>query len=51
MDDLVVIGARAAGMMATIRAAERGKRVLLDDRNRKPGVKILMSGGTQCKTI
>lgn len=48
MYDLVVIGAGAAGMMAAIRAAERGKRVLLVERNRKPGVKILMSGGTRC---
>src|SRR5262245_63785425 len=34
--------------MAAIRAAELGKRVLLLERNRKPGVKILMSGGTRC---
>jgi predicted Rossmann fold flavoprotein len=48
MFDLVVIGAGAAGLMASIRAAERGKRVLLLEKNRKPGVKILMSGGTRC---
>src|SRR5438093_9652495 len=46
--DLVVIGAGAAGLMAALRAAERGKRVLLLEKNRKPGVKILMSGGTRC---
>src|SRR5438309_8076159 len=34
--------------MAAIRAAERGRRTLLLEKNRKPGVKILMSGGTRC---
>jgi predicted Rossmann fold flavoprotein len=46
--EVVVIGAGAAGLMAAIHAAERGKRVLLLEKNRKPGVKILMSGGTRC---
>ena len=46
--DVAVIGAGAAGLMAAIHAAERGKRVLLLEKNRKPGVKILMSGGTRC---
>src|SRR5438874_13449247 len=34
--------------MAAIRAAERGRRTLLLEKNRKAGVKILMSGGTRC---
>src|SRR5947209_4314775 len=46
--DVIVIGAGAAGLMAAIHAAERGRRVLLIEKNRKPGVKILMSGGTRC---
>src|SRR5579871_6165827 len=46
--DVVVIGAGAAGLMAAIRAAEAGRRTLLVEKNRKPGVKILMSGGTRC---
>jgi predicted Rossmann fold flavoprotein len=46
--DVVVIGAGAAGLLAAARAAERGRRVLLLEKNRKPGVKILMSGGTRC---
>jgi predicted Rossmann fold flavoprotein len=46
--DIVVAGAGAAGLMAAIRAAETGRRVLLLEKNRKPGVKILMSGGTRC---
>jgi len=48
MWDVVVIGAGAAGLMAAIHAAERGRRTLLLEKNRKPGVKILMSGGTRC---
>jgi predicted Rossmann fold flavoprotein len=46
--DVVVIGAGAAGLMTAVRAAERGRRVLLLEKNAKPGVKILMSGGTRC---
>src|SRR6266481_1922612 len=46
--DVIVVGAGAAGLMAAIRAAELGRRVLLLEKNRKPGVKILMSGGTRC---
>jgi predicted Rossmann fold flavoprotein len=48
MWDVIVVGAGAAGLMAAIRAAELGRRVLLLEKNRKPGVKILMSGGTRC---
>src|SRR5436309_5108447 len=46
--DVVVIGAGAAGLVAAIAAAERGRRVLLLEKNARPGVKILMSGGTRC---
>ncbi|WP_425398069.1 NAD(P)/FAD-dependent oxidoreductase [Aeoliella sp.] len=46
--EVIVVGAGAAGLMAAIRAAERGKQVLLLEKNTKPGVKILMSGGTRC---
>lgn len=46
--DAIVIGAGAAGLMAAIHAAERGRRVLLLEKGKKPGVKILMSGGTRC---
>ena len=46
--EVVVIGAGAAGLMAAIHAAERNRRTLLLEKNRKPGVKILMSGGTRC---
>jgi predicted Rossmann fold flavoprotein len=46
--DVVVIGAGAAGLLAATHAAERGRRTLLLEKNRRPGVKILMSGGTRC---
>jgi predicted Rossmann fold flavoprotein len=46
--DIVVVGAGAAGLMAAISAAEENRRVLILEKNRKPGVKILMSGGTRC---
>src|ERR671922_1912424 len=46
--DVIVIGAGAAGLLAAARSAERGRRTLLLEKNRKPGAKILMSGGTRC---
>ena len=49
--DVIVIGAGAAGLLAACRAAECGQRTLLLEKNRRAGVKILMSGGTRCETI
>jgi predicted Rossmann fold flavoprotein len=46
--DAIIAGAGAAGLMAAIHAAGRGRRVLLLEKGKKPGVKILMSGGTRC---
>jgi predicted Rossmann fold flavoprotein len=46
--DVAILGAGAAGLCSAIRAAERGLSVLLLEKNRRPGVKILMSGGTRC---
>jgi predicted Rossmann fold flavoprotein len=46
--DVIVIGAGAAGLLAATRSAEHGRRTLLLEKNRKAGVKILMSGGTRC---
>ncbi len=46
--EVIVVGAGAAGLMAATVAAERGKQVLLLEKNRRAGTKILMSGGTRC---
>jgi len=46
--DVVVVGAGAAGLLAAIRAGERGRRTLVLERNTRAGVKILISGGTRC---
>lgn len=46
--DVVVIGAGAAGLMAASTAGYRGRRVVLLDHAKKPGKKILMSGGGRC---
>ena len=46
--DVIVVGAGAAGLLAAARAAERGRRTLLLEKSRRPGIKILMSGGTRC---
>ncbi len=46
--DVVIVGGGAAGLMAAAAAAQQDKAVLLLEKNRKFGVKILMSGGTRC---
>ncbi|MFC1757602.1 NAD(P)/FAD-dependent oxidoreductase [Planctomycetota bacterium] len=46
--DVIVVGAGAAGLLASISAAESGLRTIVLEKNRKPGAKILMSGGTRC---
>ncbi|MEQ9411428.1 MAG: aminoacetone oxidase family FAD-binding enzyme [Fuerstiella sp.] len=46
--DVIVVGGGAAGLMTAASAGARGKRVLVLEKNRKLGVKILMSGGTRC---
>jgi predicted Rossmann fold flavoprotein len=46
--DVIVIGAGAAGLLAAATSASRGHRTLLLEKNRKLGVKILISGGTRC---
>src|SRR5262249_22697052 len=46
--DVAVLGAGAAGLCAGIRAAECGARVVVIEKNRRGGVKILISGGTRC---
>jgi len=49
MTRIVIVGAGAAGLMASITAAEKGAgEVVLVDTARKPGAKILISGGGRC---
>jgi predicted Rossmann fold flavoprotein len=46
--DVVVIGGGASGMFAAGRAAERGLRVLLLERNERPGKKLSITGNGRC---
>lgn len=46
--EVVVLGAGAAGLWAAGTAAARGRSVLLLEKNRRAGVKILASGGGHC---
>lgn len=46
--DLIVIGGGASGMVAASRAAERGLRVLLLEKNRRLGEKLRITGGKRC---
>lgn len=46
--DVVIIGAGAAGLMCAAQAGYRGRRVLVVDNAKKPGRKILISGGGRC---
>lgn len=48
---IVVIGAGAAGLMAAIFAAGDGRRVLVVERTRDGGRKILISGGGRCNVL
>ena len=46
--DVVVIGGGPAGMMASAEAGKRGKKVLLLEKNKTLGVKLLITGGGRC---
>jgi predicted Rossmann fold flavoprotein len=46
--DVIVVGGGAAGLMAALRAGQRGRRVLLLEHADKVGKKILISGGGRC---
>ena len=46
--DIAVIGAGPSGMIAAGRAAELGGKVVLLERNRTPGRKLLMTGKGRC---
>ncbi|MBS1500826.1 MAG: NAD(P)/FAD-dependent oxidoreductase [Bacteroidetes bacterium] len=46
--DAIIIGAGACGLMCAVQAGFLGKRVLLLEKNDRPGAKILISGGGRC---
>lgn len=46
--DVVILGAGGAGLMCALQASKRGKKVALVDHSKKPGAKILISGGGRC---
>ncbi|GFR34310.1 hypothetical protein TCEA9_01220 [Thermobrachium celere] len=48
MNRVVVVGGGAAGMMAAIKAAERGKKVTLIEKNEKLGKKLFITGKGRC---
>ena len=46
--DAIILGAGAAGLFCVGVAAQRGRRVVILERSREPGLKILISGGGRC---
>lgn len=46
--DAIIIGAGACGLMCAVQAGFLGKKVILLEKNSKPGAKILISGGGRC---
>ena len=48
MKNVVVIGGGAAGMMAAIRSASLGHKVILLEQNEKLGKKLFITGKGRC---
>ena len=46
--DAIIIGAGACGLMCAVQAGFLGKKVVVLEKNDKPGAKILISGGGRC---
>ena len=46
--DVIVVGGGTSGMMAAIAAAEAGAKVLMIEKNKRFGKKLLMTGGGRC---
>lgn len=49
--DVIVVGGGPAGMMAAGRAAELGARVVLLEKNKSLGRKLLMTGNGRCNVV
>lgn len=48
INDIAIIGAGPAGMMAAITAASNGHQVILIERNSAAGIKLLLTGNGRC---
>ncbi|WP_052255884.1 NAD(P)/FAD-dependent oxidoreductase [Salinicoccus sp. YB14-2] len=48
MFDIIVVGGGVSGLMASYAASKDGKKVLLIEKNKKLGQKLLISGGGRC---
>lgn len=46
--DVIVVGAGTSGLMAAIHAAQQGAKVLILEKNKVAGRKLLLSGGGRC---
>lgn len=46
--DAIIIGAGACGLMCAVQSGFLGKKVIVLEKNDKPGAKILISGGGRC---
>ncbi|MCL6591350.1 MAG: NAD(P)/FAD-dependent oxidoreductase [Firmicutes bacterium] len=46
--DLVVVGGGPAGMMAALTAAKEGAKVILAEKNNRPGKKLAITGAGRC---
>ncbi len=46
--DAIIVGAGASGLMCALKAAERGRRIVVIDHRHDFGQKILVSGGGRC---
>ncbi len=46
--DVIIIGAGASGQVCALQCARRGKKVLLLEKEKQPGRKILVSGNGRC---
>lgn len=46
--DVLILGAGGAGMMCAITAGKRGRKVGIIEHSKKPGGKIIISGGGRC---